>query len=117
MKKYNMQEINVIDTRYDYKDVSWVGAIINELKISIEFFIWEKRFENVKKQAIFLHKQSGLTKHTRTKFWIMTNWKGDPMLMNSRAKDDFKRKKIYSSKVDAIAMNNECIWCTDALYV
>ncbi|MDR3351040.1 MAG: hypothetical protein LBN98_05300 [Prevotellaceae bacterium] len=113
---YKIEPQNIIDTRFDYKDLSWLHAIFNEIKLNIEYYVWEKRLKRLKKQITTLHENSGQSKYTRRKYWIMTDWKGNPMLMNSLIKDVYKRKGYYSKKVDALALDKECLWNTDNLY-
>ena len=114
---YKIEPHNVIDTRFDYKGISWARAILNEIKLGIEQYIWKKRFKRLKRQITILHENSGKTKKTRRKYWIMTDWKGDPMMVTSAIKDTMKRKGWYSKEVDFMALNKECIWNTDNLYV
>jgi hypothetical protein len=106
----------IIDVRRNDRDVSWMAAILREIKLNIEFYIWKKRLERLKKQLTYLHEQSGKSKHTRRKYWIVTDDRGDPMEMNPQLKDVFKRKGWYGKQVDAIALDNECLWCTNFLY-
>jgi hypothetical protein len=113
---YKIEPHNVIDTRFSYKDVSHVKIALNEIKLDIELYIWKRRFKRLKKQITILHENSGNTKETRRKYWIMTDWKGDPMMMTSALKDNMKRKGWYSKEVDFMALNKECIWNTDNLY-
>ncbi|MDR2359383.1 MAG: hypothetical protein LBD87_06250 [Prevotellaceae bacterium] len=113
---YRIAPQYIIDTCRNYRDVSWTTAILRELKLNIEFYIWKKRFERLKKQLTYLHEQSGKGKHTRRKYWIVTDDRGDPMEMNPQLKDFFKRKGWYGKQVDAIALDNECLWCTNFLY-
>ena len=112
---YKIDPSNIIDTRFDYKGISWARAIINELKLSLEFYVWKKNLSRLKKRIIILYENSGQSKHTRRKYWIMTDFRGNPMLMTSAMKDTFKRKGWYSKQVDAIALDKECIWNTDNL--
>ena len=107
---------HIIDARRNSRDVSWTTAILHEIKLNIEFYIWKKRLERLKKQLTYLHEQSGRSKHTRRKYWIVTDDRGDPMEMNPQLKDFFKRKGWYGKQVDAIALDNECLWCTNFLY-
>jgi hypothetical protein len=113
---YKIEQHNIIDTRLDYKDTSWARAILNEIKLSIELYIWKKRMNRMKTQITVLHENSGKTQKTRRKYWIMTDWKGDPMMMTSALKDNMKRKGWYSKEVDFMALNKECLWNTDSLY-
>ncbi|MDR0581606.1 MAG: hypothetical protein LBG31_01450 [Prevotellaceae bacterium] len=113
---YKIEPAHIIDTRIDYKDISWVQAALNELKLMLEQYVWKKRLARLKKTIIILHENSGQSKYTRRKYWIVTDWKGNPMLMNSLIKDGYKRKGYYSKKVDAIALDKECLWNTDNLY-
>ncbi|MDR3132807.1 MAG: hypothetical protein LBU42_02135 [Prevotellaceae bacterium] len=46
----------------------------------------------------------------------MTDWKGDPMMMTSALKDELKRKGWYTKRVDAMALDRECVWNTDNIY-
>jgi hypothetical protein len=113
---YKIEPHNVIDTRFGYKNISWTRAILNEIKLDIEFYTWKKRLKRLKKQVIILHENSGMMKNTRRKYWIMTDWKGDPMMVTSAIKDAMKRKGWYAKEVDFMALNKECIWNTDNLY-
>jgi hypothetical protein len=113
---YKIEQRDIIDTRFNYKDMSWAKAILNEIKLSIELYTWKKRLNRLKKQIVILHENSGKTKNTRRKYWIMTDWKGDPMLVTSAIKDTLKHKGWYSKEVDFIALNKECLWNTDNLY-
>jgi hypothetical protein len=113
---YKIEPQNIIDTRIDYKDVSYARAVLTEIKLTLELYVWKKRLARLKKEIIVFHENSGQSKYTRRKYWIMTDWKGNPMLMNSLIKDTYKRKGYYSKKVDAIALDKECIWNTDNLY-
>jgi hypothetical protein len=113
---YKIEPHNLIDTRFDYKSLSWARAILNEIKLSIELYTWKKRLKRLKEQVVILHENSGMTKNTRRKYWIMTDWKGDPMMVTSVIKDTMKKKGWYSKEVDFMALNKECIWNTDNLY-
>jgi hypothetical protein len=113
---YRISEADVIDTRFDYKDVSWVCAVLNELRLGIEGYVWRNQLGRLRRQIEVLHRHSGKTRYTRRKYWIMTDWRGSPMLMTSYLKDQYKRKGYYSRRVDAQALDRECIWNTDALY-
>jgi hypothetical protein len=113
---YKIEPHNVIDTRFNYKDISRVRAFLNEMKLDFELYIWKKRLNRLKAQIIILHENSGKTKKTRRKYWIMTDWKGDPMLVTSAIKDTMKKKGWYAKEVDFMALNKECIWNTDNLY-
>jgi phage-related protein len=116
MRHYRIEAANVIDTRYDYKDVSYFSASINELKLWMEFCIWKRQLRRLKRHVEVLHTHSGQTQHTRRKYWIMTDWRGNPLLMTSYLKDQYKRKGYYSKQVDAMSLDRECIWNTDSLY-
>jgi hypothetical protein len=113
---YKIASRSIIDTRFDYKAVSWARAILNEIKLRLEQYTWKKRLLRLKRQVIFLHENSGASKQTRRKYWIMTDWKGDPMMMTSALKDELKRKGWYTKRVDAMALDRECVWDTDNIY-
>jgi len=113
---YKIEPHNVIDTRYDYQGVSWMRAIWNELKLSLENYIWKKKFLRLKKELTFIHENSGKTQKTRRKYWIMTDDMGNPIAMTSAYKDELKRKGWYSKQVDFMTLNKECLWSTDNLY-
>ncbi len=113
---YKLTPADIIDTRVSYKGMSLPAAYINELKLVLEGYVWRKRLLRIKKQAISLHNESGTTQATRRKYWVMTDYYGNPMLMNSRLKNLYKAKKFYSKEVDALALDAECLFNTDTLY-
>lgn len=113
---FHLSVADIIDARVSYKGMSWAGAALNEIKLMLEAYVWNKRLKRVKKQAVVLHNESGTTQHTRRKYWVMTDYHGNPMLMNSRMKNKYKAKGWYSKAVDAIALDAECLFNTDALY-
>ncbi|MDR0618890.1 MAG: hypothetical protein LBG17_03205 [Bacteroidales bacterium] len=106
----------VIDTRYSYKGVSLLYAAYNEIRLSLEYYIWNKQFNRLKRYLKKLHIESGKRKETRRKYWIMTDYKGFPMMMSKVLKDNYKAKGWYSRAVGSYELDRECLWSTDDLY-
>jgi hypothetical protein len=113
---YGISAGYIVDTRVDYGSEPWLTILVNEVKLRLEFYTWQKQLKRMQREASVLHYASGSSRATRRKYWVMTDYKGRPLLMTSLLKDEYKRKGYYDKRVSALDLNKECIWCTDSLY-